>query len=116
MTITNNSYFIDPYLFTCQSAPGQRVIYEAVRRAVEQGDECGLLGVAFRNKAQSEHEEHEVAHRHRGFRNRGFTQFERHYLLPPHSHTSTSPHRYTGATGVRASSCIAPAACIFCTR
>jgi subtilisin family serine protease len=46
MTITNNSYFIDPYLFTCQSAPGQRVIYEAVRRAVDYATSRNVLTVA----------------------------------------------------------------------
>lgn len=46
MTVTNNSYFIDPYLFTCQSAPGQRVIYEAVRRAVDYATSRNVLTVA----------------------------------------------------------------------
>ncbi|MFI6097540.1 S8 family peptidase [Lentzea sp. NPDC051213] len=46
MTITNNSYFIDPYLFTCQSEPGQRVIYEAVRRAVDYATSRNVLNVA----------------------------------------------------------------------
>jgi subtilisin family serine protease len=46
MTITNNSYFIDPYLFTCQSAPGQRIIYEAVRRAVDYATSRNVLTVA----------------------------------------------------------------------
>jgi len=46
MTITNNSYFIDPYLFTCQSEPGQRVIYEAVRRAVDYATSQNVLTVA----------------------------------------------------------------------
>ncbi|MBY8851738.1 S8 family serine peptidase, partial [Saccharothrix sp. MB29] len=31
MTITNNSYFIDPWVFTCQNKVGQSVVYEAVR-------------------------------------------------------------------------------------
>ncbi|MFS8103588.1 S8 family serine peptidase [Lentzea alba] len=46
MTITNNSYFIDPYLFTCQSEPGQQVIYEAVRRAVDYATSQNVLTVA----------------------------------------------------------------------
>ncbi|MEU7481348.1 S8 family serine peptidase [Lentzea sp. NPDC042327] len=46
MTITNNSYFIDPYLFTCQNAPGQRVVYEAVRRAVDHATSRNVLTVA----------------------------------------------------------------------
>ncbi|HEX7307716.1 S8 family peptidase [Lentzea sp.] len=46
MTITNNSYFIDPYLFTCQNEPGQRVVYEAVRRAVDYATTRNVLTVA----------------------------------------------------------------------
>ncbi|WP_245849117.1 S8 family peptidase [Lentzea kentuckyensis] len=51
MTITNNSYFIDPYLFTCQSEPGQRVIYEAVRRAVDYATSRNVLTVAAAGNA-----------------------------------------------------------------
>ncbi|WP_329787201.1 S8 family serine peptidase [Lentzea sp. DG1S-22] len=54
MTITNNSYFIDPYLFTCQSAPGQRVIYEAVRRAVDYATSRDVLTVAAAGNAAAD--------------------------------------------------------------
>ncbi|PRY36213.1 S8 family peptidase [Umezawaea tangerina] len=46
MTITNNSYFIDPWVFTCQNQVGQKVVYEAVRRAVEYASGRGVLTVA----------------------------------------------------------------------
>ncbi|WP_433269707.1 S8 family peptidase [Actinosynnema sp. CS-041913] len=46
MTITNNSYFIDPWVFTCQNKVGQAVVYEAVRRAVEHANKRGVLTVA----------------------------------------------------------------------
>ncbi|GAA1333072.1 S8 family peptidase [Saccharothrix algeriensis] len=46
MTITNNSYFIDPWVFTCQNKVGQAVVYEAVRRAVEFANGRGVLTVA----------------------------------------------------------------------
>ncbi|MEJ2853645.1 MULTISPECIES: S8 family peptidase [unclassified Saccharothrix] len=46
MTITNNSYFIDPWVFTCQNKAGQAVVYEAVRRAVEYAGRRGVLTVA----------------------------------------------------------------------
>ncbi|MBB5808246.1 subtilisin family serine protease [Saccharothrix ecbatanensis] len=46
MTITNNSYFIDPWVFTCQNKQGQSVVYEAVRRAVEYAGSQGVLTVA----------------------------------------------------------------------
>lgn len=46
MTITNNSYFIDPWVFTCQNQVGQAVVYEAVRRAVDYSSARGVLTVA----------------------------------------------------------------------
>ena len=46
MTITNNSYFIDPWVFTCQNQVGQNVVYEAVRRAVDYSSDSGVLTVA----------------------------------------------------------------------
>ncbi|MBB5957735.1 subtilisin family serine protease [Saccharothrix tamanrassetensis] len=46
MTITNNSYFIDPWVFTCQNKTGQAVVYEAVRRAVDYATGRGVLTVA----------------------------------------------------------------------
>jgi subtilisin family serine protease len=46
MTITNNSYFVDPWVFTCRDEPGQSVVYEAVRRAVDYATSRGVLNVA----------------------------------------------------------------------
>ncbi|HWE88114.1 MAG TPA: S8 family serine peptidase [Pseudonocardiaceae bacterium] len=46
MTITNSSYFVDPWIFTCRDAVGQQVIYEAVRRAVDYAAGRGVLNVA----------------------------------------------------------------------
>ncbi|MEU5690461.1 S8 family serine peptidase [Actinosynnema sp. NPDC020468] len=46
MTVTNNSYFIDPWVFTCQNKSGQAVVYEAVRRAVDYAAAQGVLTVA----------------------------------------------------------------------
>ncbi|MEU4802713.1 S8 family serine peptidase [Actinosynnema sp. NPDC023587] len=46
MTVTNNSYFIDPWVFTCQNKAGQSVVYEAVRRAVDYATGRGVLTVA----------------------------------------------------------------------
>ncbi|MBW4720845.1 S8 family peptidase [Saccharothrix obliqua] len=46
MTVTNNSYFIDPWVFTCQNKVGQAVVYEAVRRAVDYATDRGVLTVA----------------------------------------------------------------------
>ncbi len=44
--ITNNSYFVDPWLLTCADRPGQRVAHEAVRRAVAHATGSGVLSVA----------------------------------------------------------------------
>jgi subtilisin family serine protease len=46
MTVTNNSYFVDPWVFTCQSAAGQRVVYQAIARAVDYATAQGVLSVA----------------------------------------------------------------------
>jgi subtilisin family serine protease len=46
MTITNNSYFVDPWLFTCQNEPGQSVVYQAVKRAVDYATKRNVLNVA----------------------------------------------------------------------
>jgi subtilisin family serine protease len=45
MTVTNNSYFIDPWLRTCDR-DGGHVVYEAIRRAVDYATGHGVLTVA----------------------------------------------------------------------
>ncbi|QFZ17232.1 S8 family peptidase [Saccharothrix syringae] len=54
MTITNNSYFIDPWVFTCQNKVGQAVVYEAVRRAVDYATGRGVLTVAAAGNAAAD--------------------------------------------------------------
>ncbi|MQA14245.1 MAG: S8 family serine peptidase [Pseudonocardiaceae bacterium] len=46
MDVTNNSYFVDPWLLTCADEPGQQVAHEAVRRAVAHATASGVLPVA----------------------------------------------------------------------
>ncbi|MFE0461607.1 S8 family serine peptidase [Kitasatospora sp. NPDC058965] len=46
VTVTNSSYFIDPWLYTCRSDPDQGAIVTAVRRAVEYSQRRGVLNVA----------------------------------------------------------------------
>lgn len=46
MAVTNNSYFVDPWLFTCRWVPGQAVAHEAVSRAVRYAHQRGVLNVA----------------------------------------------------------------------
>ena len=45
-TITNNSYFVDPWRFTCPDVPGQWVVYTAIKRAVDYATNQGVLTVA----------------------------------------------------------------------
>lgn len=46
MRVTNSSYFVDPWLFTCTDEPGQAVAHEAVRRAVQYATAAGVFNVA----------------------------------------------------------------------
>lgn len=46
LRITNNSYFIDPWLLTCSNVAGQAVAHEAVRRAVQYAATHGVLNIA----------------------------------------------------------------------
>jgi subtilisin family serine protease len=46
INITNNSYFADPWQFNCRNDPGQRVIWEAERRAIRFAQSQGTLVVA----------------------------------------------------------------------
>ena len=46
MAIANNSYFIDPWVFTCADTPGQNVVYTAVQRAVAYATAHGVLSIA----------------------------------------------------------------------
>lgn len=45
MAVTNNSYFVDPWLMTC-NRDSESVVFEAVRRAVDYATRQGVLTVA----------------------------------------------------------------------
>ncbi len=45
MAVTNNSYFVDPWLMTC-NRDSEHVVFEAVRRAVNYATRQGVLTVA----------------------------------------------------------------------
>ena len=45
MAVTNNSYFVDPWLMTC-NRDSEHVVFEAVRRAVDYATQQGTLTVA----------------------------------------------------------------------
>jgi len=44
--VTNNSYFVDPWLFNCKDDPEQRAIWKAVQRAVRYAMNQGVTVVA----------------------------------------------------------------------
>ncbi|TDV38699.1 S8 family peptidase [Actinophytocola oryzae] len=45
MKVTNNSYFVDPWLMTCDR-DSEHVVYESVRRAVDYATQHGVLTIA----------------------------------------------------------------------
>jgi lantibiotic leader peptide-processing serine protease len=46
ISVTNNSYFADPWLFNCKNDPEQRAIWTAERRAIQFAQSQGTLVVA----------------------------------------------------------------------
>ncbi|WP_344663275.1 S8 family peptidase [Catenulispora subtropica] len=44
--VTNNSYFVDPWLYNCQDDPDQAAIVDSVRRAVDFATHNGVLSFA----------------------------------------------------------------------
>jgi subtilisin family serine protease len=46
VSVTNNSYYVDPWLFNCPNNADQDAIAEAVRRAVAYADSKGVVNVA----------------------------------------------------------------------
>jgi len=44
--VTNNSYFVDPWLYNCRNDPEQRAIWEAMRRAISYAMRNGTVAVA----------------------------------------------------------------------
>jgi lantibiotic leader peptide-processing serine protease len=46
LDVTNNSYFVDPFLFNCRNDAAQRAIWKAVQRAVKYAQNQGVTVVA----------------------------------------------------------------------
>ncbi len=46
VSVTNNSYYVDPWLFNCPSDPDQAAIGEAVKRSVAFAESKGVVNVA----------------------------------------------------------------------
>lgn len=46
MQVTNNSYFVDPWVFNCRNDPDQRAIWKAEQRAIQYAMKQGVVVVA----------------------------------------------------------------------
>ena len=44
--VTNNSYFMDPWLFNCRNDPDQRLLWKAAKRAIDFATKQGVTHVA----------------------------------------------------------------------
>jgi subtilisin family serine protease len=44
--VTNNSYFMDPFLYNCRNDPGQRLLWKAAKRAIGFATKQGVTVVA----------------------------------------------------------------------
>ena len=44
--VTNNSYYMDPYLFNCRNDPDQRLLWKAAKRAIDFAEKQGVTHVA----------------------------------------------------------------------
>ena len=54
MDVTNNSYFVDPFMYFCDDQPDQHAAKEAVRRAVEWSTERGVVHAAAAGNARTD--------------------------------------------------------------
>jgi len=44
--VTNNSYFMDPFLYNCRNDPAQRLLWKAAKRAIDFAHQQGVTNVA----------------------------------------------------------------------
>ncbi|MFI6428179.1 S8 family peptidase [Promicromonospora sp. NPDC050880] len=54
MDVTNNSYYVDPFMYWCEDQPDQRAAKEAVRRAVEFSTKRGVVHAAAAGNAATD--------------------------------------------------------------
>lgn len=54
MDVTNNSYYIDPFMYWCEDQPDQYAAKEAVRRAVDYSTERGVVHAAAAGNAATD--------------------------------------------------------------
>ena len=66
MDVTNNSYYVDPFMYFCEDQPDQYAAKEAVRRAVEWSTSQGVVhAAAAGNAANRPLEQHDRQHQPR---------------------------------------------------
>ncbi|MDX3238124.1 S8 family serine peptidase [Streptomyces sp. ME03-5709C] len=58
--ITNNSYYVDPWLYNCPGNPDQRAIVDAVNRAAQYSHRKGVLNVASAGNSDHDLASHEI--------------------------------------------------------
>lgn len=58
--ITNNSYYIDPWLYNCFGDPDQRAIVDAVNRAAQYSHKKGVLNVASAGNSNHDLDSHAI--------------------------------------------------------
>jgi len=46
LDVTNNSYFMDPFLYNCRNDPAQRALWKAAKRAIDYAQKQGVTVVA----------------------------------------------------------------------
>ncbi|MEU4363669.1 S8 family serine peptidase [Promicromonospora sp. NPDC023987] len=54
MDVTNNSYYVDPFMYWCEDQPDQAAAKEAVRRAVDFSTERGVVHAAAAGNAATD--------------------------------------------------------------
>ncbi|MEU6365985.1 S8 family serine peptidase [Streptomyces sp. NPDC046931] len=59
--ITNNSYYVDPWLYNCMDDPDQRAIVDAVNRAQRYAQRKGTLSVASAGNSNDDLDSHSLA-------------------------------------------------------
>jgi subtilisin family serine protease len=52
--VTNNSYFMDPYLYNCRNDPDQRLLWKAAQRAISFAHKQGVTNVASQGNDQDD--------------------------------------------------------------
>lgn len=61
ISVTNNSYYIDPWLYNCLDDPDQKAIVDAVQRAAAYSEHKGVLNVAAAGNSSDDLNSHSLS-------------------------------------------------------